>query len=161
MATRNVMKTAQFSKEPCFVEADGEVRPYLSRRVTSSRAALAASLDIVFKHVADFHVAVVEIIAEKYNLDVEEMLSVIKNDSRYKDMTVDSRLNALGYFEESDMTKVIPPSDKALFEETDTEMEGITSGVSALKMSGGAAAEAPAPQAAPKKVKVRVRATKK
>lgn len=61
----------------------------------SSRAAYAASLQMIFRHVADFHMTVVDIISEKYNIPVEEIISTVTSHSNYKNMVVDENLHRL------------------------------------------------------------------
>ena len=52
-------------------------------------SAYALSLQMIFKHVAEFHMTVVDIISEKYNIPVDEIMNAVTSDSRYKNMMVD------------------------------------------------------------------------
>jgi len=61
----------------------------------SSHAAYAASLQMIFRHVADFHMTVVDIISEKYNIPVDEIISTVTSHSNYKNMVVDENLHRL------------------------------------------------------------------
>jgi hypothetical protein len=54
--------------------------------LVSAKDGLRASLLMMMKHVVDVHVAVLEIIGEKYNLDVDEMCSAVKDDKRFQDI---------------------------------------------------------------------------
>lgn len=54
--------------------------------LVSAKDGLRATLLMMMKHVADVHVAVLEIIGEKYNLDVDEMCSTVKDDKRFQDI---------------------------------------------------------------------------
>jgi len=87
---------------------DGEVIPYLPKEIITHRDAYAASLHILLEHTAKFHVLVAEIIAEKYNLDVTEMMKTVREDDRFQLSVSDPGLNALGYFDEKDLEKKVP-----------------------------------------------------
>jgi DNA-binding HxlR family transcriptional regulator len=54
--------------------------------LVSAKDGLRATLLMMMKHVADVHVAVLEIIGEKYNLDVDEMCNTVKDDKRFQDI---------------------------------------------------------------------------
>jgi hypothetical protein len=58
-------------------------------------AAYAESLKMILKHVADFHITVVDIISEKYNIPVDEIMKTITLDSRYANMLVDPNIHRL------------------------------------------------------------------
>jgi len=101
------MKSVKYLNEPCFMNKDGEVVPYLPKEIITHRDAYAASLHILLEHTAKFHVLVAEIIAEKYNLDVNEMMKTVREDSRFQLSVSDPGLNALGYFDEKDLEKKV------------------------------------------------------
>ena len=63
--------------------------------ITDGRSAYAASLQMILKHVADFHITVVDIISEKYNISVDEIMNTITSDSRYTNMLVSPDIHAL------------------------------------------------------------------
>jgi hypothetical protein len=63
--------------------------------VKNSHDALRASLLMLFKHVADVHVTVVEIIAEKFNLKVDDIHQAIQDDPRWADMLVNPLISDL------------------------------------------------------------------
>jgi hypothetical protein len=100
--------SVKYLNEPCFVNKDGGVVPYLPKDIITHRDAYAASLHILLEHTAKFHVLVAEIIAEKYNLDVTEMMKTVREDSRFQLSVSDPGLNALGYFDEKDLEKKVP-----------------------------------------------------
>ena len=60
-----------------------------------ARDAYAESLKLILEHVADFHIAVVDIISEKYNIPVDEMMNTVTSDSRYTNMLVDPKIHRL------------------------------------------------------------------
>jgi hypothetical protein len=106
--------------EPCFINKDGEVVPYLSREIITHRDAYAASLHIILEHTAKFHVLVAEIIAEKYNLNVDEMMKAVREDDRFQLGVSDPGLHALGYFDQRDLEKTavtVPPAIPVVVEE--------------------------------------------
>jgi hypothetical protein len=63
--------------------------------IQDGRNAYALSLQMIFRHVADFHMTVVDIISEKYNIPVDEIMNTVTSDSRYKNMVVDKDLHRL------------------------------------------------------------------
>ena len=135
-------KRARYVEEPAFIEVSGESRPYVPINITKAREAYAASLDVIFKHVADFHVTIIQIISEKYKIDEDEILGTIKGDPRYTGMYEDPRLNPLGYFKAADAAATAggvaaptPADDGVVFEESDAEMGAVTAKVAAMKIS--------------------------
>ena len=63
--------------------------------IQDGRSAYALSLQMIFRHVADFHMTVVDIISEKYNIPVDDIMNAVTSDSRYKNMVVDKDLHRL------------------------------------------------------------------
>lgn len=76
-------KPVQMIQEPVAL-ADGRMLPPLE--VKTPKDALQATLLMLFKHVADVHVTIVEIIAEKYDLQTDEIHKVITEDPRWTEM---------------------------------------------------------------------------
>ena len=60
-----------------------------------ARDAYAESLKMILQHVADFHMTVVDIISEKYNIPVDEIINTVTSDSRYTNMLVDPKIHRL------------------------------------------------------------------
>lgn len=56
--------------------------------VKNTSDVLRGSLLMLFKHVSDIHVTIVEIIAEKYGLSVEDIHKTITEDPRWSQMFV-------------------------------------------------------------------------
>ena len=96
-------KRARYTEEPVFLNTGGGEEPYVPRDITSGRAAYAASLHLLFKHVADFHILMVDIIAEKYKLDATEIIHACHEDKRFQEMVVSPTIHSLGYFGEGDL----------------------------------------------------------
>ena len=63
--------------------------------IPDGRSAYALSLQMIFRHVADFHMTVVDVISEKYNIPVDDIMNAVTFDSRYKNMVVDKDLHRL------------------------------------------------------------------
>ena len=63
--------------------------------IPDGRSAYALSLQMIFRHVADFHMTVVDVISEKYNIPVDDIMNAVTSDSRYKNMVVDKDLHRL------------------------------------------------------------------
>jgi hypothetical protein len=63
--------------------------------IQDGRSAYAVSLQMLFRHVADFHMTVVDVISEKYNIPVDDIMNAVTSDSRYKNMVVDKDLHRL------------------------------------------------------------------
>ena len=63
--------------------------------IQDGRSAYALSLQMIFRHVADFHMTVVDIISEKYGIPVDDIMNTVTSDLRYKNMVVDKDLHRL------------------------------------------------------------------
>jgi hypothetical protein len=103
MPSKSSIKSITVVNEPVLVSKDGSVQEYIPKEIVGYREAYAASLHLVFKHVADFHTAMLEIIAEKYGHDVDEMVKVVQEDSRIKDMVVNPVISGLGIISQKDI----------------------------------------------------------
>ena len=68
-----------------------EIKP----ETRDARNAYAESLKMILQHVADFHMTVVDIISEKYNIPVDEIMNTVTSDSRYTNMLVDPKIHRL------------------------------------------------------------------
>ena len=77
-----------YCSEPVFIEKDGQTIPYIPIEIKNGRDAYAASLHMLFHHFAQFHIAIVDIISDKYKIPVEEIMNTIKSDDRYTNMSV-------------------------------------------------------------------------
>lgn len=73
-----------------------------------TRDAYAESLKMILQHVADFHMTVVDIISEKYNIPVDEIMNTVTSDSRYTNMLVDPKIHRLT--SSSNQNHVIEPT---------------------------------------------------
>jgi hypothetical protein len=84
-----------YCSEPVFIEKDGQTIPYIPIEIKNGRDAYAASLHMIFNHFAQFHISIVDIISDKYNIPVEEIMNTIKTDDRYTNMSVCPNIHEL------------------------------------------------------------------
>jgi len=88
---------------PVEVEVKSELKDGNNVTASSSATAAAAaaaaayteSLRMILRHVADFHITVVDIISEKYNIPVDEIMKTVTSDSRFTNMVVDPKIHRL------------------------------------------------------------------
>jgi hypothetical protein len=80
--------SSSYYLEPVYIEKDGQIKPYIPIEIKNGRDAYAASLHMLLNHFAQFHIAIVDIISDKYNIPVEEIMNTIKSDDRYINMSV-------------------------------------------------------------------------
>lgn len=79
-------KQVKMVREPVTL-ADGSA--FTPVEVKTNSDALRATLLMLFKHVADVHVTLVEIVADKFHLNVDDIHSAITEDPRWQNMLVD------------------------------------------------------------------------
>ena len=80
---------------------------------SDARDAYAESLKMILQHVADFHMTVVDIISEKYNIPVDEIMNTVTSDSRYTNMLVDPKIHHLTSSSSSNQNQVELTETKA------------------------------------------------
>lgn len=119
MSKKSSLKSITVVNEPVLIAKDGSVESYIPKEIVGYREAYSASLHLVFKHVADFHMAMLEIIAEKYGHDVDELVKVVQEDSRIQDMVVHPIISGLGVITQKD---VPAPAPTAVTAEIGTEV---------------------------------------
>ena len=85
-----------------------------------ARNAYAESLKMILQHVADFHMTVVDIISEKYNIPVDEIMNTVTSDSRYTNMLVDPKIHHLTSSSSSNQNQVELTETKATTTTTTT-----------------------------------------
>lgn len=98
-------KRARYTEEPVYLNTGGGEEPYVPGTIQTARNAYAASLHLLFKHVADFHILMVDIIAEKYKLNAHEIIQACHDDKRFQEMVVSPTIHSLGYFGQEDLSK--------------------------------------------------------
>jgi len=90
--------------------------------IQDGRSAYALSLQMIFQHVADFHMTVVDVISEKYNIPVDDIMNAVTSDSRYKNMVVDKDLHRLSTVVDVDVG-VYPVNESAQKKEEQEQQE--------------------------------------
>ena len=88
--------------EPAYILENGTQVPYVPVEVKTARDAYAASLRVLFKHVADFHLCIVRTFSSKYGIPEDDILQTIQESEEFKNMKVDpvldtDKFNMLGY----------------------------------------------------------------
>ena len=101
-STQKTHTSPSFVNEPVYVHTNGTVQPYIPPNIRTSRDVYAASLHIIFKHVADFHITIVDILADKYGFSADEAMETIHADPRFQQMEVNPIINTLSCFSEDD-----------------------------------------------------------
>ena len=85
--------------EPVYVLENGQKIPYVPIEIKNHREAYAATLHVLFKHVADFHTCIVQTFSKKYGIPEDEIMQTIQESEEFKNMRVDPVLHhdTLGY----------------------------------------------------------------
>jgi hypothetical protein len=131
---------------------------YVPHEVKDARSGFKAALHIVLKHTADIFEAVVGIVAEKYELDQEEMLSMIVSHPKWSQLQMNPVLHDLGYglapaaaVEAPVEAPVAPqePKKRVWSEEAKKKAAEKRAAAKAAKTAAAAAAPAPVPAPAP------------
>jgi hypothetical protein len=104
-------------QEPTYILKNGHSVPYIPVTITTNREAYAASLHVLFKHVADFHICVVRVFSVKYGIPEDDILKTIQESDEFKNMYVDpvldtDNIDSLGYLAEVPVPKEEVPVPK-------------------------------------------------
>jgi hypothetical protein len=83
--------------EPVYILDDGKKVPYVPIEIKTHRDAYAATLHVLFKHVADFHICIVKAFSKKYGIPEDDIMQTIQESEEFKNMHVDPVLDPLGY----------------------------------------------------------------
>ena len=85
--------------EPVYILENGQNVPYVPMEIKDHREAYAATLHVLFKHVADFHICVVKTFSKKYGIPEDDIMQTIQESDEFKNMWVDPVLHhdGLGY----------------------------------------------------------------
>ncbi len=111
---RKTMNSTKIINEPVYIHEDGNTVPYIPGHIKTARDGYAASLHLLFKHVADFHITVIDLLAEKYKFSAEEAIDSLHADPRFRDMIVHPTIHAMGYFKEEDAKAPIEPVSESI-----------------------------------------------
>lgn len=97
-------------QEPAYILKNGQSVSYIPLEVKTARDAYAASLHVLFKHVADFHICIVKTFSAKYGIPEDDILKTIQESEEFKNMQVDPVLDmgmqSLGYLDEVPVKEV-------------------------------------------------------
>jgi len=104
--------------EPVYILENGTPVPYLPVEVKTARDAYAASIHVLFKHVADFHLCIVRTFSTKYGIPEDEILQTIQESEEFKNMKVDpvldtDQMDTLGYLQSTPTPVPEPPKEVA------------------------------------------------
>ena len=85
--------------QPVYILENGQTVPYVPIEIKDHREAYAATLHVLFKHVADFHICVVKTFSKKYGIPEDDIMQTIHESDEFKNMRVDPVLHhdGLGY----------------------------------------------------------------
>ena len=99
--------------EPVYVLENGQKIPYVPIEIKNHREAYAATLHVLFKHVADFHTCIVQTFSKKYGIPEEEIMQTIQESEEFKNMRVDPVLHhdTLGYISLPQQEPVPQPTE--------------------------------------------------
>lgn len=117
---KHTVMSSAHTLEPAYILHNGQSVPYIPKEITDHRTAYAATLHVLFKHVADFHICIVKVFSKKYGIPEDDIMQTIQESDEFKNMAVDPVLDpsdALGYLRHEDAH---PQT------ETETETETIT-----------------------------------
>lgn len=92
MNTSSTKKSVTLVKEEVIL-SDGS--KFVPMEVKNSSDVLRASLLMLFKHVSDIHVTLVEIVADKFGLSVDDIHAAVKDDPRWSEMFVNPLITDL------------------------------------------------------------------
>jgi hypothetical protein len=102
---------------PFYIE-NGQVMSYVPIEVKTHRDAYAATLHVLFKHVADFHMCVAKTFSKTYGIPEDDIIRTIQESDEFKNMNVDRALHSathdaiiksLGYNSETVTVAVTEP----------------------------------------------------
>lgn len=93
---KKVRKPIKIVDEPVLINGpDGDAQQMVPLTIATPKDGLKATLHMMMKHTADLHVTVMEIIAEKYGLNVDEMADAVKAHPKWTEMLVNPILHSM------------------------------------------------------------------
>lgn len=96
------------TSEPAYILDNGNRVPYIPKEITTHREAYAATLHVLFKHVADFHICIVKTFSKKYGIPEDDIMQTIQESDEFKNMAVDPVLHPsdpLGYLTPAELVE--------------------------------------------------------
>jgi hypothetical protein len=130
--------------------------PYVAYKIKSSHHAVAASLHIMLKHMADMHSLILEVIGEKYNIPYDDMVEALHNDLRIQKMMVEPAVHSLNYFTQEDLDafkKKTEDSTAPLQADGLSPIDSLSAGVEGLSLTPPTTSVAEQETAEPKKTR--------
>ena len=85
----------QMNNEPVYITPDGTRIPYLPEKVVTARDAYSATLHVMFRHLADFHLCVVSTMSKKYGIPEDEIMTTIHESEEFKKLTPDAAITEI------------------------------------------------------------------
>ena len=82
----------QMNNEPVYITRDGTRISYLPENIVTARDAYAATLHVMFRHLADFHLCVVSTMSKKYGIPEDEIMTTIHESEEFKKLTPDAAI---------------------------------------------------------------------
>jgi hypothetical protein len=77
--------------------------PYSPRNIKQhNNIAFKAAMEVLFAHTADVFSCIVDIIADKYELDANHIIETVINHPQYTSLSVHPVINSLSYFTPDD-----------------------------------------------------------
>jgi hypothetical protein len=100
--------------QPVYILKNGQRVSYVPIEIKDHREAYAATLHVLFKHVADFHICVVQAFSKKYGIPEDEIMQTIQESEEFKNMHVDPVLHddGLGYFSQDATAAAVVQPDQ-------------------------------------------------
>jgi hypothetical protein len=96
--------------------------PYRAEKIKEScKTGFQAAMAVLFAHTADVFTCIVDIIADKYDLDAEEMINTIIKDPKYTSLSKHPVINSLTYFNQEDADKHTGKQEETEAQETATK----------------------------------------
>ena len=78
-----------------FYTHNGKTMSYVPIEVKTHRDAYAATLHVLFKHIADFHLCVVKTFSKKYGIPEDDIIQTIQESPEFKNMEIDPALHTV------------------------------------------------------------------
>ena len=89
--------------------------PYTPRSIKQhNNIAFKAAMDILFAHTADIFTCIVDIIADKYELDANHIIETVINHPQYTSLSVHPVINSLSYFTADDASNTTLKTDNTV-----------------------------------------------
>ncbi len=107
LAKETFKKPITLVQEPCILADGSTLKPL---QVKNSSDVLRTSLLMLFKHISDIHVTVVEVISEKFGIPIEDIHKAITEDPRWEEMFVHPLITDLTATIEENKLPAVPPS---------------------------------------------------